>query len=56
MAKKSFDKSIRKRIRNNAWIRLEISDNARLAFIRGMFLYGDTVMPPIFQDKKVREF
>ncbi|MGA1196387.1 MAG: flagellar assembly protein A, partial [Candidatus Latescibacterota bacterium] len=44
MAKKSFDKSIRKRIRNNAWIRLEISDNARLAFIRGMFLDGDTTI------------
>jgi len=44
MAKKSLDKSIRKRIRNKAWIRLEISDNARMAFIRGMFLDGDTTI------------
>lgn len=44
MAKKNFDKSIRKRIRNNAWVRLEVSDNARLAFMRGMFLDGDTTI------------
>ena len=44
MAKKSLDKSIRKRITGKAWIRLEISDNARLAFLRGLFLGGDTTI------------
>lgn len=44
MAKKSLDRSIQKRIRGKAWVRLEISDNARLAFMRGLFLGGDTTI------------
>ncbi|MBT4140059.1 MAG: DUF342 domain-containing protein [Candidatus Latescibacteria bacterium] len=44
MAKKTLDKSIRKRINNRAWMRLEISDNARMAFIRGLYLGGDAAI------------
>lgn len=46
MAKKSLDKSIRKRILGKAWIRIEISDNARMAFIRGLYLGGDANLKP----------
>lgn len=44
MAKKALDKSIRKRINDKAWMRLEVSDNARMAFMRGMYLGGDTTV------------